>query len=107
MMTQERATQECRRNGKGGVIVIFCIQLTNNITPPENQVILQAAFGDFLLAGEGLEFSPNSAGSPTEELTESIFTSQLDGLGDGEKEKALMGPASATEPTAGNLGVSR
>lgn len=40
---------------------------------------------------EGLEFSPNSACSPTEELTESVFTSQLDGLGDEEKEKALMG----------------
>jgi hypothetical protein len=40
---------------------------------------------------EGLEFSPDSAGSPTEELTESVFTSQLDGLGDEEKEKALMG----------------
>lgn len=40
---------------------------------------------------EGLDFSPNSAGSPTEESTESEFTSQLDELGDEEKEKALMG----------------
>jgi hypothetical protein len=40
---------------------------------------------------EGLEFTPNTVSTPTEESPDTSYTSQLDDLGEEEKETALMG----------------
>ncbi|TVY82256.1 hypothetical protein LSUE1_G004065, partial [Lachnellula suecica] len=40
---------------------------------------------------EGQEYTPHDTPSPTEEAPETTFTSQLDSLGEKEKEAALMG----------------